>query len=190
MPVPVWSVGDPTPGPVYLDANVLIGFVTAGHPLGASAGQVVSEVLASGQSLVLSDLVMSESAWGLAREAFRIEIRPKGGEPTWGGEKSYLRFHAAIFGRHAKVVGSVLAFLGSLQAAGHPIDVVGGAMPAWLGYHQRAMELMQAFRLAPSDATHLALASVWARTFITADRKFRDVVGPDAPAGLVMYMLP
>lgn len=54
MALPVWDVSVSFEGPVYLDSNVLVGFVVSNHSLAAPAGQIVGEILASRKGIVLS----------------------------------------------------------------------------------------------------------------------------------------
>jgi predicted nucleic acid-binding protein len=183
-----WNVGMAVEGPVYLDANVVVGGLVHSQALYKASARLLGELIANKTPILLSDVVLSEALWAMAKVAY-CDLMNQWNRARWNKE-IFQRHHAAIFARQGAKIAAAPNWILSLANAGYPIDVVRSTQPQWLRVVDQTHAFMRDFRLTTNDAIHLALAAAHARTFITADRRdYASVVGQGAPAGLAMLQL-
>ncbi len=174
-------------GPVYLDANVWVSALVKSEPRYAMASRLLGDLLAAGVPLVVSDIVASESHWALAKLAYAELTHQRSDRVRWN-RNAWTANAARLFTTSGAAIGTFGSFVANLHKGGYPIFVTAPAA-ASLGSIAETVRYMHAFGLMPNDAAHLALAHAHASTFITADRDFRVVPGPNQPNGLTLLGL-
>lgn len=187
MTLPSWRPGTAVQGPVYLDANIWVSALVNSQPRYKSASRLLADLIAAGVPLVVSDIVASESHWALARLAYAELIHQRSDRVNW----HRAAWHATsrqLFATKGARIGAFGSFVANLHKTGYPIFVTAPAA-ASLGSIAETVTYMQAFGLMPTDAAHLALAHAHASTFITEDRDFGVVPGPNQPSGLTLLGL-
>jgi predicted nucleic acid-binding protein len=172
-------------GPVYLDANVVVGGLVHSQSLYRASASLLGELIASQTPILLSDVVLSETFWALAKVAY-CDLVHQWSRAQWT-KSIYERHHTAIFTRQGAKIAAAPNWIRSLVAAGYPIDVVRSTQRQWVRVVDQTHAFMRDFGLTTNDAMHLALAAAHARTFITADH--HDFASVVAPAGLAMLGL-
>jgi predicted nucleic acid-binding protein len=147
----------------------------------------VGDLFLEGTTVVLSDLVLSESLWALTRLAYCDAF----GHTSYDVEfktATYRRHHAKIFGgAHGPKVAAVVDFVRDLERL-NMLVVSHPANAEWVDQVDRTHGWMRSDRLMPADATHLAIAEKHARTLVTADEAFAKTGGV-SPAKLTIVWL-
>jgi predicted nucleic acid-binding protein len=163
------GVGSPT----YVDADILVSVVVTKQPLYAKSVQLWGELLASNAVILISVLAVQEALWALARLSYADLF----GHPssTHWSKSIYLRNHQQIFQKFALRMEAIGKLLRSWSNAGAIIDVVPNEDSKLLDATDVAPKYMDQYKLAPSDATHLALAELHAKTLVTGDGDFKKV---------------
>jgi predicted nucleic acid-binding protein len=182
-----WVEGAPLEPPVYLDASVVVAFLVRGHAFYDSAARLLAQVLGTASPIVLSDLVVVESVWGLTKLAYKEHFRAQTNQldPT-----KYRRNHAAIFASQSAKVTSFASWLEALETIPHPFSHVRPNRAEFLELPTHLVEYMETFGLEGSDAANLALARAGkARTFVTADSDYRDIPTPEPGSGLTVVLI-
>lgn len=182
-----WSAGTPIEGPVYLDANVVVAYLVRGHQFYGKAFSLMGDLLSAGSPILLSDLSVIESIWGLTSIALgELKQWPasKRFDPT-----TYRRDHQELFTKRGATVGSFAAWLEQLGDTGYPIEVVHHSRREWVSKATLMISYMQAFGLIGQDAAHLSIATGKAKSFVTCDRAFEVVNGERAPVGLQVVLI-
>lgn len=182
-----WTAGTPIAAPVYLDANVVIAYLVHGHQHYVKAASLMADLMTAGSPILLSDLGIIESTWGLTNVALRELKRwppSKRFDPT-----AFRRDRHELFEKRGATVGSFAQWLEQLGAAGYPIDVVHTSRMDWPSKSALMISYMRAFGLLGNDAAHLSIATGNAKSFVTCDLGFEVVAGADAPAGLEVVLI-
>ena len=165
----------------------MVGGLVSSHHLYPQAARLFGDLLAGGTSIVLSDLVINESLWVLARLAY-CDLTGQPPSAHWT-KAIYVHHQASIFLHQGAKLSAIRDWLAMLDAAGHPIDVVRSTKGQWIGVVDRTLAFMKDFGLTPADAAHLALAEIHAQTFVTADGDYRKITGSAAPQGLTVLIV-
>lgn len=168
-----WHPGIPIPSPVYLDANVLVGATITKHRLYAATAQFIAETLASRTRILVSLLTVQESLWAIARISyFELANQPPGGHFTQG---IYQRWHQRIFTSHGRRFAAISRMLNQWVEAGVDVSVVPNTDAEFLTLTTRTPSYMETYAMVPADAAHLAVAELYASSFVTADSDFEQV---------------
>lgn len=183
MVVRQWQPGHSLSSPVYLDANVLVGYVVSSHDLYKSCKEVIGELLIDGAPILVSTITLQEAWWGMFRESYRKINRQRGQSRFSRG--IYKRHREAAFQHHGEWIEGVSQAVHSWQEAGHPVKVVPDSSSFDAALIYAAIRFMRDLALTPEDALHLALAAAHAGTFITADSDFKRALSEDetSPTG-------
>jgi predicted nucleic acid-binding protein len=174
MPYVNWKPGTVIAPPVYLDANILVGFVVRNHPLYRQTAGLVAELLAGQSSLYVSLLTVQESLWAIARLSY-YELAHQRPDQHFS-QSIYNRWRERIFKAHSARFTAVGSMLQAWEESGVPVEVVPKSETQLWRILDLTPRYMRQHRLTPADATHLALAQTHARTFATADTKLARVI--------------
>ena len=175
MLVKRWQPGHSFRLPVYLDANVLVGYVASSHHLYKSCDGVVGELLVAGAPILVSMISLQEAWWAMFRESYRAINRQKPGSRFSRG--LYHRWKVAAFEKHGDWIDGVAQAIHDWQEAGHPVDVVPDSKTFAPAMTSAAIRYMRDLDFTPDDALHLALAEAHAGTLVTADSDFKRAEG-------------
>lgn len=182
-----WRPGTQIDGPVYVDANVLVGAIIRNHRLYASCASVIGQLLVTQCCVQVSAVAVEECLWAIAGHCYREMYHHK---PTVKFTKAtYSKWRDQIFAKYSARMTAIGSMLRDWARAGVPIDVIPTMGPEW----DRTLELLPLYmrqcRLTPADACHLALAENYARTFITADADFRTAANVlSAPSLTILHI--
>ena len=127
--LPTWTPGVPVAGPAYLDANVLVAALIRSEPLYPSAAQLMGRLLADGTPIVLSETVVNESVWALAKISYCDLMNQRYGQRF--SKTIYRRHYGQIFSQQGAKVNALRLWLHALIKAGHPIDLVNSTRMQW-----------------------------------------------------------
>jgi predicted nucleic acid-binding protein len=180
--IPQWQAGMAIQGPVYLDANLVVGGLINSQPLYQAASRLIGDLMSNQTPILMSDLVLGEVYWALAKLAY-CDLMHQWNKAKWGKD-IYRRNRLQIFAQRSAMTTAGSAWLRALVGAGYPLDVVRSSPSEWMGVVDQSQALMRDYGLTANDAIHLALARTHARTFITADRDFNVVAGAAVISGL------
>ena len=187
MLVKRWQPGHSFQSPVYLDANVLVGYVVSNHDLYKSCKDVVGELLIAGAPILVSMITVQEAWWGMFRESYRVINRQK---PDSRFSRSAFRRHrAAAFEKHGDWIEGVAQAIHDWQEAGHPVDVVPDSNTFAPAMTSAAIRYMRDLDFTPDDALHLALAETHAGTFVTADSDFKRAEGASLSKLEILHLI-
>ena len=175
-----WMPGLDIDPPVYLDANILVGSIISNHPLYGKCVNLTANLLASKREILLSVLSVDESIWTIAKLAY-FELYNHPSTANWG-RKVYDRQRDKIFQFYESWINSVREIVKAWSKAGARIDVVPKTREVFEDVLDLIPRYMKEVKLAPADATHLALAQTHARSFVTADSDFAEIQ-QNPPAG-------
>ena len=170
-----WQPGHVFQVPVYLDANVLVGYAVSSHHLYKHCENVVGELLIAGAPILVSMISLQEAWWGMFRESYRAINRQKPGSRY--SRNLYVKWKAASFEKHGDWIDGVAQAIHDWQEAGHPVDVVPDSKTFAPAMTSAAIRYMRDLDFTPDDALHLALAEAHAGTFVTADSDFKRAEG-------------
>ncbi len=170
-----WQPGHAFQVPVYLDANVLVGYAVSSHHLYKSCDGVVGELLIAGAPILVSMISLQEAWWGMFRESYRTLNRQKPGSRF--SRSAFRRHRAAAFEKHGDWIEGVAQAIHDWQEAGHPVDVIPDSKTFAPAMTSAAIRYMRDLDFTPDDALHLALAEAHAGTFVTADSDFKRAEG-------------
>ena len=184
MQLVTWSPHISIQPPVYLDANILVGYLIRGHRLYRAASQVVAEILASQSQLVISSLVMQESLWGIVAASWYEMIRqpPKDAFTL----TIYNRWKDKLLKTYGPRFTALSTTVKSWADAGHPISVIPATQDELISITSEAPTFMRQLRLPPADAFHMSSAVAGAKTFITSDAAFNNASVNSLPGSLVV----
>lgn len=170
MNLAVWQPGTIISGPVYIDANILVGAQVNSHRLYVNSAAVLGDLLANQHRILLSPVVFSEAQWSVIKisyyESMNLPPRPH------FTKDMYRKWHSKIFHAYGPRLQAIGSWFKGLLAAKFPIDVVPDSASGWSAVMDLTYTYMDQFALTPADAIHLALAATYAKTFITADSDF------------------
>ena len=187
MLVKRWQPGHSFQSPVYLDANVLVGYVVSNHDLYESCKDVIGELLVAGVPILVSMITVQEAWWGMFRESYRTLSRQR---PDSRFSRSTFRRHrAAAFEKHGGWIDGVAQAIHDWQEAGHPVDVVPDSKTFAPAMTSAAIRYMRDLDFTPDDALHLALAETHAGTFVTADSDFRRAEGASLSKLEILHLI-
>jgi predicted nucleic acid-binding protein len=182
-----WTPGTVVAGPVYLDANILVGTVVRGHRLYRPSAQLLGELIAAQVSILVSDVAISESFWAVARLAY-ADLFKQPPSAKWGKE-IYRRHVSAIFQQRGNWMTALPASLRGLINAGCSIGVVQPTQAQWLAALSMSLNYMDQLHLTPADAVHLSLAEAHAQTFVTADSDFGVIAQQTLTSNLTVLQM-
>ena len=186
MLVTRWQPGYTFQSPVYLDANVLVGYVASSHHLYKRCKDVVGELLITGAPILVSMISLQEAWWGMFRESYRtLDEQPHGARFT---RSTFRKWKGASFEKHGDWIEGVARAIHVWREAGHQVDVVPVSATFTPPLTAAAVRYMRDLDLTPDDALHLALAEAHAGTFVTADSDFKRVAGA-SPSSLEILHL-
>ena len=166
MPHATWQVGTTIQEPVYLDANILVGFVVRGHPLYDKCAALIGEILASQLTIFVSLLTVQESLWALARLSY-MELS---NQRHHFSQSLYERWLDRIISAHGARFTAIGSMIRAWSEAGVPVEVVPKETAPFIESLELTAEYMRQLKLTPADAAHLAVAKTHAKTLATADR--------------------
>ncbi len=175
MLVTCWQPGHTFDAPVYVDANVLVGYAASSHHLYKSCRVVVGDMLMAGVPILVSMISLQEAWWGMFRESYRRINRQRPGSRF--SRSAYRKHRAAAFQNHGQWIEGVARVVHDWQGAGHPVDVVPDSTTFAPAMTAAAIRYMRDFDFTPDDALHLALAEAHAGTYVTADSDFKRAEG-------------
>ena len=170
-----WQPGHSFRPPVYLDANVLVGYAVSSHHLYKSCDGVIGDLLIAGAPILVSMISLQEAWWGVFRESYRTINRQRPGSRF--SRSAFRRHRAAAFQKHSNWIEGVTQAIHAWQEAGHPVGVVPDSTTFAPAMTSAAIRYMRDLDLTPDDALHLALAEAHAGTFVTADSDFERAEG-------------
>jgi len=170
MPYSEWRPGIIPPSPVYLDACTLTASFIARDPRYKNTTRLFADLLGSRAELLISMLTLSESLWGIAKLSFQQIER----------QKARTHFAPHIFRKHAdnifRVYGArmhaIHSWLRDWRQSGINVSLMPNDVDSLQQVSQVAPTYMQKFRLASSDAYHLATAEMGAKSLLTTDTEF------------------
>jgi predicted nucleic acid-binding protein len=185
-----WTAGVAIDSPVYLDANVLVGATVTRHQLYTKAAQLIGELLANQARILVSLLAVEESLWALARLSY-YELSNQRRSDAHFSQSVYERWRERIFQAHGARLEAIGVMLRDWSNAGAAVEVVPKTDSDFLLVSDLTPKYMQRYKLTPADAAHLALAEVYATSFVTADSDFEDVAR-EAPSQTlaVVHLVP
>ena len=186
MLVERWQPGHSFRLPVYLDANVLVGYAVSSHHLYKSCENVVGELLIAGAPILLSMISLQEAWWGIFRESYRAINRQKPGSRF--SRSLYYKWKADSFKKHSDWIEGVAQAVHDWQEVGHQVDIVPDSTTFAPAMTSAAIRYMRDLDFTPDDALHLALAEAHAGTFVTADSDFKRAAGA-SPSNLEILHL-
>lgn len=172
MPIATWHPGFVPSSPVYLDANILVGYFVSSHRLYPQSARIVGDIFINQQQVLVSLIGSQEALWAMASISFGEIVHHSNPKLS---QKAYKKWYSQIFQRFGPRFYAIGSMLRDWVKVGINVDVV----PKTQAEFDRALQLtptyMQTFGLAPDDALHLALAENHASTFITGDSDFKNV---------------
>jgi predicted nucleic acid-binding protein len=175
MLVKPWQPGHSFQSPVYLDANVLVGYVASGHYLFGSCGTIIGELLSTGAPILVSMITLQEAWWGMFKHSY-CTINSQQSRAQFS-RSTYRRWKADAFHYHSHWIEGVAQAIHDWQEAGHPVDVIPDSKTFAPAMTSAAIRYMRDLDFTPDDALHLALAEAHAGTFVTADSDFKRAEG-------------
>ena len=175
MLVKRWQPGHSFQSPVYIDANVLVGYVVSNHDLYKDCKDVIGELLVAGAPILVSMITVQEAWWGMFRESYRTLNRQRSGSRF--SRSAFRRHRAAAFEKHTGWIEGVALAIHTWQEAGHPVAVIPNNRTFAPALTSAAVRYMRDLALTPDDALHLSLAEKHAGTFVTADSDFKRAEG-------------
>ena len=186
MPYVTWHPGLSIDEPVYLDANVLVGYVIRSHIHYGLCVQLLAELIAANAKLCFSLLTVQESLWAIARISYQTVNRAASPNFSQG---IYNRWLDRMFEAHSPWFSAIGAVIDDWVQAGIPIEVVPKEETQLLQVLNLTPQYMIQHKLTPADATHLALAQTHAKTLVTADRDLARVADDGKFASLAAVHL-
>ena len=175
MFVTPWRPGHSFQPPVYLDANVLVGYVANDHPLYPSCTMIIGELIGTGAPILVSMITLQEAWWGMFNHSYcAVNRQPSSAHFS---RSAYRRWRAAAFQNHSHRIEGIGQAVHDWRAAGHSVNVVPDSTTLNPAMTTAAIRYMRDLDLTPDDALHLALAEAHAGTFVTTDRDFRKASG-------------
>ena len=175
MLVTRWRPGHTFRPPVYLDANVLVGFVASDHPLYPSCTKVIGELIGTGAQILVPMITLQEAWWGMFKHSYcTVHKQPSSAHYS---RSAYRKWRAVAFQKHRSRIEGVGKAVHDWRSAGHSVEVVPDSSTFTPSMATAAIRYMRDIDLTPDDALHLALAEAHAGTFVTTDRDFRKAAG-------------
>ena len=175
-----WVQGLTIVGPVYMDANILVGSLVRRHPLYSKCANLLGRLLADKVEVVLSMVSVDESIWIITTIAY-CEVYNHPWNTNWN-PGIYRRQRERIFQSYGGWISSVGKAIEDWTNAGAKIEVVPQTRALLKDVLDLIPVYMKDVKLTPADAVHLAVAQKHANSFLTADSDF-DEVRQNPPAG-------
>jgi predicted nucleic acid-binding protein len=166
----VWTAGAVVSGPVYIDANILVGANVNTHHLYVSSATVLGDLLASRQAILVSPLVFSETQWAMLKISY-YELQGQKPRPH-STKEMFRKSHPNLFSRFGPRLQATGTWFKGLLHAGYPVDIVPKSATDWSMVLDMSYGYVDQYKLTPADAFHLALAETYAQTMVTADSDF------------------
>ena len=174
-----WQPGVTLAAPVYLDANIVVGYVVRNHPLYKKSVELLGHLLTQRCQLQISLLAVEESLWAIARLSyFELANQPSTALFSQG---AFERWRDRIFAAHGDRFDAVGSMFEDLKNAGVQIDIVPNQTTDWTKVIRSTTKYIRQLKLTPADAAHLAVAEACAKTIATGDS---DIVNAANLAGI------
>lgn len=186
MPHATWQAGTTIQGPVYLDANLLVGFVVRGHPLYDKCAALIGEILASQLTIFVSLLAVQEALWAIAHLSY-VELSHQ--RPDHFSQSLYKRWLDRIISAHGARLTAIGSMIHAWSEAGVPVEVVPKETAPFIESLELTPEYMRQLKLTPADAAHLAVAKTHAKTLATADQPLARASGNVDLGGLEVLLV-
>lgn len=176
MSYSVWQPGTVITSPVYLDSGIVIAALVRGQARYAKAAQLLADLLMAQAHIVISLLTLSESLWGLAKLSYCDLFRQRYSQHF--SPDLYRRWCDQIFEKYGERMETVNTMFRSWSQAGIPVELVPTTGPEFDQVCSGAIRYMREHHLPSADAAHLASAEAQARSFVTTDSHFQQVILP------------
>ena len=187
MPHTTWQSGTTIQGPVYLDSNLLVGFVVRGHPIYENSAALIGELLASQMTIFVSLLAVQEALWAIAKLSY-VELSNQRSNAHFS-QSLYNRWLDRIISAHGARFTAIGSMIRAWSEAGVPVEVVPKETAQFIESLELTPEYMRQLKLTPADAAHLAVAKTHAKTLATADQPLAIASGKIDLGGLEVLLV-
>jgi len=181
-----YTRGEIIPSPVYLDANILISYFVPERRKN-SVLNIINDLLIQEAKIILSWVVYRELIWGLLEHIYVRERQKR--EPGWKASRlriddfeQHKHWLLPIAEKELKIVPEVLKGWGNISI--FPSEQFG-----WEISLRKLLETLFRHYLAPSDTTHLVMAMLYAKSFVTEDPNFASLRQFDEDPDLFIYVV-